>query len=152
MYCESKLRFYSQAFIYSFYKNRLFLPYISAPSVNQSRTPKQQIVHQFRQPEKRPPRLVSDIFTVLCAIPLLVLVALWFKLGINLSNFSFSLSGIGFFLSFGSILGLFGLFWYKLNMFETLRLLIPLAIVTFLCGHQFLRSIARKHTEHKKTE
>lgn len=129
-----------------------FFAHILAPSGNQSRTPKPEIIHQFREPEKRPPRFVSDVFTALCAVPLLVLFVLWLKLGINLSNFSFSLSGIGFFSSFGGILGLFGLFWYKLNMFDTLRLLIPLAIATFIFGNRFLRSIARKHAEHKKVE
>lgn len=124
----------------------------SAPNVNQSRTPKPEIIHQFREPEKRPPRFVSDVFSALCAVPLLVLFVLWAKLGVNVSNFSFSLSGIGFFLSFGAILGLFGLFWLQLNMFETLRLLIPLAILTFFCGNRFLRSVARKHTDYKKTE
>ncbi|XP_031627769.1 dolichyl-diphosphooligosaccharide--protein glycosyltransferase subunit 2 [Contarinia nasturtii] len=124
----------------------------SASNVNQSRTPKPEIIHQFREPEKRPPRFVSDVFTVLCAVPLVVLFFLWIKLGVNVSNFSFSLSGIGFFLSFGGILTLFGLFWYQLNMFETLGYLIPLAISTFVFGNRFLQSIARKQSEHKKTE
>lgn len=123
-----------------------------AASVNQSRSPRPEIIHQFREPEKRPPRVVSDVFTVLCAVPLVILFLLWTKLGINISNFSFNLFGIGFYLSFGAILALFGLFWYQLNMFETLRLLIPLAILTFFFGNRFLRSIARKQTEHKKTE
>lgn len=112
---------------------------------NQSQTlrsPRPEIVHQFRVPEKRPPRLVSDIFTGLCLIPLVVLFILWAKLGINVSNFTFSLSTIGFHLGFGAILGLFGLFWLRLDMFQTIRLLIPIAAVTFLCGNRLLRRIA----------
>ncbi|XP_055917463.1 dolichyl-diphosphooligosaccharide--protein glycosyltransferase subunit 2 [Eupeodes corollae] len=112
---------------------------------NQSQTiraPRPEIVHQFRVPEKRPPRLVSDIFTGLCLTPLVLLFILWAKLGINVSNFTFSLSTIGFHLGFGAILGLFGLFWLRLDMFQTIRLLIPIAAVTFLCGNRLLRRIA----------
>lgn len=121
--------------------------------MNVSRSPRPEIIHQFREPEKRPSRFVSDIFTALCAAPLLVLFILWSRIGVNVSNFSFSLSAIGFHLSFGAILGLFALFWLQLNMFETLRLLIPLSIVTFLLGNRFLRSLAaQKYVDTKKNE
>lgn len=116
---------------------------------NNTRIPRPEIVHQFREPEKRPPRFVSDVFSALCAAPLLILFILWAKLGVNVSNFPFSLSAIGFHMSFGGILSLFALFWLKLNMFETLRLLAPLAVVTFLFGHRLLRSIASRRTEQK---
>lgn len=124
-----------------------------ATNVNVSRSPRPEIVHQFREPEPRPSRFVSDVFTALCAAPLLILFALWSKIGINISSSSFSLSAIGFHLSFAAILGLFTLFWLKLNMFETLRLLMPLLIVTFLVGNRFLRSLAaKKYGETKKNE
>lgn len=126
---------------------------MSTSSANVSRVPKSEIIHQFREPEKRPSRFVSNVFTALAAAPLLILFILWSKLGINVSNFSFSLSAIGFQLSFAGILTLFGLFWYQLNMFETLRYLIPLLIVTFIFGNRFLHACAaKKYTEHKKTE
>lgn len=100
-----------------------------------------EIVHQFRAPEKRPPRLVSDVFTGLCLTPLVLLFLFWGKLGINVSNFSFAPSTIGFHLGFGGILALFVVFWLQLNMFQTLRYLIPLAVFTFLCGNRLLRRI-----------
>ncbi|XP_037956936.1 dolichyl-diphosphooligosaccharide--protein glycosyltransferase subunit 2-like [Teleopsis dalmanni] len=105
------------------------------------RTALPEIIHQFRVPEKRPPRFVSDIFTGLCLTPLVLLFILWGKLGINISNFNLAPSTIGFHLGFGSILTLFAVFWWKLNMFQTLRLLIPIAIVTFLSGNRLLRRI-----------
>lgn len=114
------------------------------------RAPKSEIIHQFRQPDVRPSRFLSDLFTALCAAPLLVLFVLWAKLGVNVSNFPISLSALGFHLGFGSILGLFTLFWLKLNMFETLRLLIPLAIVTFFFGNRLLRAIASRRTGEQK--
>uniref|UniRef100_A0A1Q3FDT1 Dolichyl-diphosphooligosaccharide--protein glycosyltransferase subunit 2 n=1 Tax=Culex tarsalis TaxID=7177 RepID=A0A1Q3FDT1_CULTA len=113
----------------------------------QTRKPRPEIIHQFRVPEKRPPRLVSDLFTGLCIAPLALLFILWAKLRTNVSNFPFSLSAVGFHLGLGAILALFGVFWLKLNMFETLRLLIPLALLTFFCGNRLLRSIAGRATE-----
>lgn len=124
-------------------------PVTVSENSNNTRQPRAEIIHQFRQPEKRPPRFVSDVFTALCAAPLLILFILWAKLGVNVSNFPFSLSALGFHLGLGSILGLFGLFWYKLNMFETLRLLAPIALVTFFFGNRLLRSIAARKADQK---
>lgn len=52
--------------------------------------------HLFREPEKRPPVFVSNLFTGLCLAPVLLLLILWAKLGVNISNFPFSLSAIVF--------------------------------------------------------
>lgn len=120
---------------------------VAKETANQVRQPLPEIIHQFRAPEKRPPRLVSDLFTALCAAPLLLLFILWAKLRANMSNFPFSLSALGFHLGLGAILGLFGVFWLKLDMFDTVRLLIPLALITFLCGNRLLRTIAGRSTE-----
>lgn len=123
---------------------------VARANKSSARAPRPEIVHQFRQPEKRPSRFFSDLFTALCAAPLLLLFVLWAKLGVNVSNFPISLSALGFHLGFGSILGLFALFWYKLNMFDTLRLLIPLVIFTFFFGNRLLRSIASRRTGEQK--
>lgn len=111
-----------------------------AAAVN--RAPRAEIEHLFRVPEPRPARFVSDLFTALCAAPVLVLIYLWAKLGVNVSNFPCSLSAIGFHGGFGAILTLFGVFFWRLNMFETIRYLVPLALVTFFFGNRLLRSIA----------
>lgn len=116
-------------------------------SGNLVRQPLPEIVHQFRAPEKRPARLLSDLFTGLCVAPLLLLFILWAKLRANVSNFPFSLSAVGFHLGLGAILALFVVFWLQLNMFETIRYLIPVALVTFLCGNRLLRTIAGRSSE-----
>lgn len=108
------------------------------------RAQRPEIIHQFREPEKRPARLVSDLFTGLCIVPLLVLFVLWSKLKINLSDFPFTLSALGFHLGFGGILSLFCVFFWKLNMFDTMRYLLPLALATFFFGNRLLRSIAAR--------
>lgn len=58
--------------------------------------------HMFRQPEKRPPVFVSNLFTALCLAPILILLALWAKLGVNISKFPFSLSAVVFHLGLAS--------------------------------------------------
>uniref|UniRef100_U5EVZ5 Dolichyl-diphosphooligosaccharide--protein glycosyltransferase subunit 2 n=1 Tax=Corethrella appendiculata TaxID=1370023 RepID=U5EVZ5_9DIPT len=118
-------------------------------TVSTIRQPLPEIEHQFRAPEKRPPRFLSDLFTGLCLAPILLLFVFWAKLQANVSNFIFSLSSIGFHLGFGAILGLFGVFWLKLNMFETIRYLLPVLLVTFICGNKLLKAIAAKRTSEK---
>ncbi|KAJ8920572.1 hypothetical protein NQ315_004711 [Exocentrus adspersus] len=118
-----------------------------SPAPRSLRGPKPEIKHLFRPAEKRPPEPVSLFFSGLTAAPLLVLLILWAKLGINFGNFTGV--AIPFHLGFGSILGLFTLFWLKLDMFKTCALLIPLGMITFLAGHRLLSSIAARQ---KKTE
>jgi oligosaccharyltransferase complex subunit delta (ribophorin II) len=108
---------------------------------------KTEIHHLFREPEKRPPRFVSDLFTILCLTPILILFSLWLKIGLRLSNFTFSLSSLGFHSGLAGIFGLFICFWLKLNMFQTIKYLIPLATFTFLSGNKVLRYIANKRLE-----
>ncbi|XP_023287669.1 dolichyl-diphosphooligosaccharide--protein glycosyltransferase subunit 2 isoform X2 [Orussus abietinus] len=110
---------------------------------NNMYTPKPEIKHMFREPEKRPPAFVSNLFTGLCLAPVLLLFILWAKLGVNISNFPLSLSAVVFHLGLGSIFVLFGVFWLKLNMFVTLRYLMGLGVVTFLAGNKLLSHIAR---------
>jgi len=104
--------------------------------------PRPEIKHMFREPEKRPSTLVSNAFTILVLLPLLLLFVLWGRLGVNLSNFPFSLHAIGFHAGLGSIFCLFVLFWLRLNMFTTLKYLACLCVVTFLCGNRLLAKIA----------
>lgn len=112
-----------------------------------TRKARSEIHHLFREPEKRPPRFVSDLFTGLCLAPILILLILWGRVGINTSNFSFSLSALGFHGGLGAIFLLFVCFWVKLNMFQTIQYLLGLAVITFLCGNRVLRYIASKRLE-----
>jgi oligosaccharyltransferase complex subunit delta (ribophorin II) len=109
-----------------------------------------EIHHKFREPEKRPPKFLSDLFTGLCLAPILILFILWIKLGVNLSNFTFGLSTFGFHLGFGAIFALYLCFWLKLNMFQTLQYLLPIALFTFLSGNRLLRAIAKRRLEKEK--
>uniref|UniRef100_A0A8C5WME9 Dolichyl-diphosphooligosaccharide--protein glycosyltransferase subunit 2 n=1 Tax=Leptobrachium leishanense TaxID=445787 RepID=A0A8C5WME9_9ANUR len=110
-------------------------------------TPKQDIQHLFREPEKRPPNVVSTTFTVLVLAPLLLLFILWIKIGVNISNFSFSPSSLIFHLGHAAMLALMYVYWTHLNMFQTLKYLAILGTLTFLAGNRMLAQKAVKRTE-----
>lgn len=111
---------------------------------------KPSIAHVFQSPEPRPSTFVSTSFTVLCFMPLLILIGLWAKLGVNVSNFPLSLTAIGFHLGIGGIFAVFCLFWLQLNMFTTLRYLFMVGVVTFYCGNSMLSKIATARKENAK--
>ena len=47
---------------------------------------KPEIRHTFRQPEKRPPAIISNAFTVLCLMPILVMIGCWYKVNMIICN------------------------------------------------------------------
>uniref|UniRef100_A0A8W4FF31 Dolichyl-diphosphooligosaccharide--protein glycosyltransferase subunit 2 n=1 Tax=Sus scrofa TaxID=9823 RepID=A0A8W4FF31_PIG len=122
-------------------------PEEDAPSTVLSKnlfTAKQEIQHLFREPEKRPPTVVSNTFTALILSPLLLLFALWIRIGANISNFTFAPSTIIFHLGHAAMLGLMYVYWTQLNMFQTLKYLAILGSVTFLAGNRMLAQQAIK--------
>ncbi|KAB0797670.1 hypothetical protein PPYR_08663 [Photinus pyralis] len=112
------------------------------PSPQSKRGPRPEIVHMFRPAEKRPPQTVSMLFTALAASPLLLLLILWIKVGINFKNFSFA--ALPFHVGLGGIFSLFTCFWLKLDMFATCAWLIPIGGFTFLAGHHILSKLAKQ--------
>lgn len=165
---ERKIEFDSASGIYTLYliigdatlKNPILwnvadvvikFPEEDAPSTVLSKnlfTPKQEIQHLFREPEKRPPTVVSNTFTALILSPLLLLFALWIRIGANISNFTFAPSTIIFHLGHAAMLGLMYVYWTQLNMFQTLKYLAILGSVTFLAGNRMLAQQAVKRTAH----
>jgi len=69
------------------------------------------------------------------------------RIGANISNITPSLPTLGFHLGLGAIFGLYAMFWLQLNMFQTVKYLVVLGVVTFLCGNSLLSSIARSKGE-----
>ena len=105
-------------------------------------SPKPEIRHVFRQPDSRPPAVVSNVFSILCLAPVLIMLAMWAKLGVNVSNFPMSIAAIGFHLGLAAIFVLYFYFWLELNMFTTIKYLSGIGLVTFLCGNKMLATIA----------
>nr|AAP06361.1 similar to GenBank Accession Number AK004968 putative ribophorin II in Mus musculus [Schistosoma japonicum] len=113
---------------------------------------KPEINHLFRTPEKRAPPFLALSFTILCLLPLLGLIIAWSTIGINVSNFKFSISNIAFHAGLISICYLYFVYWCRLDMFTTLRYLSILSVPTFLAGHSVLRAhvIAKQATSSVK--
>jgi len=110
-----------------------------------------EIKHLFREPEKRPSGVVSDLFTILCLAPILLLLVLWFKIGVNVSNFPFSIWAIGFHIGLAGIFWLYFVFWLQLNMFVTLKYLSIIGAITFFFGNRLLRAKAEQRNPSKTT-
>jgi oligosaccharyltransferase complex subunit delta (ribophorin II) len=51
----------------------------------------------------------------------------------------------GFHAGLGAIFTLYLYFWLQLNMFETIKYLVVIGVVTFLCGNSLLATIAKKN-------
>ncbi|KAM7423154.1 hypothetical protein PAMA_010941 [Pampus argenteus] len=123
-----------------------------APAAIQPKTlyiPKPEIQHLFREPEKKPPTVVSNTFTALILSPFLLLLILWIKLGANTSNFSFSPSTVLFHIGHAAMLGLMYVYWTHLNMFQTLKYLAIIGGITFLAGNRMLAQKAVKRLQKK---
>ena len=105
------------------------------------------LVEKLGEPEPRPPAAVSSLFTLLCLAPVLIMLVLWLRLGVNISNFPFSLYALGFHVGLGGIFGLYYYFWLQLNMFTTVKYLMMVGVVTFLCGNKMLVGIAEKRAK-----
>ena len=62
----------------------LKLPSGGSKRLAKSHTPRPEIVHVFRVPDKRPSELVAYAFTAAVVAPLLVLLARWRHLSVNI--------------------------------------------------------------------
>ena len=106
---------------------------------------KPEIRHVFREPDSRPPAMVSNVFSLLCLAPVLIMLAMWVKIGVNVSNFPFSITALGFHIGLAAIFVLYFYFWIELNMFTTVKYLSGIGLVTFLCGNKMLANIAQNN-------
>lgn len=110
-------------------------------SVNYS--PERLIEHTFREPDARPPSVISLAFTGITLAPLLILFIMWPLYGLNFKLFQFSISSLIFHVSFTGTLLLYVLYWLKLNMFQTINYLIVLSFLMVFSGHRLLTGLAK---------
>ncbi|CAA3021730.1 dolichyl-diphosphooligosaccharide--glycosyltransferase subunit 2 [Olea europaea subsp. europaea] len=108
--------------------------------------PKAEIIHIFRAPEKRPPRELSLAFLGLVLLPFFGFLAGLLHLRVNLKNLPRSTVpatfAILFHLGIASVLLLYALFWFKLDLFTTLKALGFLGIFLMFVGHRTLSHLA----------
>jgi len=98
------------------------------------------IQHTFREPEPRPPVVISLAFTAICAVPLLGLLIAWQRLGVNLNRMEGAF--LPFHIAIASVFGLYFMYWLKFNMFTTLKYLAVLGSATFILGNRVLSKLA----------
>lgn len=91
---------------------------------------KPEIQHKFREPEKRPPILVTTFFTLLVACPSIILLTFWSKT-VSLKFETLTLRRIIFHTIFLTILVCYTKFWLGTNMFDTMRITGPLIATLF---------------------
>ena len=109
---------------------------------------KPEIRHVHRKPARRPPAVVALAFAALVLAELGVLLAVLSRHpAVNLGAWpaagtTASLASTAFHAGIASILGLYLLFWLKLNILQTLPVLAVLALFTTVSGHQALSALA----------
>ncbi|CAI5469693.1 unnamed protein product [Closterium sp. Yama58-4] len=107
---------------------------------------KPEIAHIFRKPDPRPAVVVSYSFVALALLPLVLLLVGLAVLGVNLKAFPSGgvplLSALAFHGGIAALLLLYVAFWVQVNLFTTLKLIILLAVLTAIPGHQVLSYLA----------
>ncbi|GAB5592374.1 hypothetical protein Unana1_07274 [Umbelopsis nana] len=120
-----------------------------------------EIVHQFRAPEKMPPKLISQFASLVVLAPWIALLA---GLGYTPAKVISSLtqgsvaSTVSILSFLGTLAGievLFYCYWTHLNLFQTLGYLSVLSVVAFFTGQRALTAVQEKrlrHTDPKKSQ
>jgi oligosaccharyltransferase complex subunit delta (ribophorin II) len=125
------------------------VPLYTTPLLHESDTalaPLREIAHSFRTPERRPHAVVSLVAA--CAV-VAVLVG-WVLYVLSLPGLRFSVPWasslwvFGFHGSFAAVLGLFALYWLRLDMFTTLGYLALLAPVVAFFMHMLLSTLQKR--------
>ncbi|XP_042387173.1 dolichyl-diphosphooligosaccharide--protein glycosyltransferase subunit 2-like [Zingiber officinale] len=117
--------------------------------------PKQEISHIFRAPETRPPKELSLAFLAFTLVPLGGFVIGLLTLGVNLKSFPSSsvhaLFSLLFHAGIAAILLLYVLFWLKLDLFTTLKVLGLIGVFLIFVGHRTLSCLASTSAGKVKT-
>ncbi|PKU72864.1 dolichyl-diphosphooligosaccharide--protein glycosyltransferase subunit 2 [Dendrobium catenatum] len=117
--------------------------------------PKEEIIHIFRAPEKRPPKELSLAFLALTFLPLIGFIIGLIRLGVNLKFFPSSPGPAAFSILFhagiAAVLLLYGLFWLKLDLFTALKALCFLGPFLVFVGHRTLSHLASTSAKLKSS-
>ncbi|XP_047326934.1 dolichyl-diphosphooligosaccharide--protein glycosyltransferase subunit 2-like [Impatiens glandulifera] len=115
--------------------------------------PKAEIAHIFRVPDKRPPQELALAFLGLVLLPFLGFLIGCLRLGVNFKSFPSSTVPASFALLFhlgiAAVLSLYVLFWLKLDLFTTLKVLGLLGIFILFVGQRNLSHLASASSKLK---
>lgn len=119
---------------------------LAIPSPPERHTSKPEIHHIFRDDPKSPPKIISLVFTLAVITTLPALFGLWVGLGGNLDHAgkAFGASPVAHGLFFGSIVameGVFFLYYWSWNLFQTLPVAAVVGIVAYVSGSRALTEV-----------
>jgi len=101
------------------------------------------IQHVFPEADSRPHEVISNIFTMLTLIPLVLLFITWRIIGLNFKLFNLSIWSSVFHVSVMSVFGLYICYWIGyVNMFLTVRYLSIIGSVLMISGNKHLNHLA----------
>ena len=111
-------------------------PPVSLSAFESVSKPKPEIEHMHRVPEKRPPAIISLAFTLVAIAPTVAFVLVAIQLGANLKGLKASnvVYTVVFHGGIGAILATYVLFWLRLNLMQTLPVLLVLEALTLGVG------------------
>lgn len=111
-------------------------PPVSLTAFESVSKPKPEIKHMHRVPEKRAPAIISLAFTLVATVPTIAFVLVAINLGANVKGLKASniVYAAIFHGGIGAILGVYVLFWVRLNLMQTLPVLLVLEAVTLGVG------------------
>ncbi|KAI9142195.1 Dolichyl-diphosphooligosaccharide--protein glycosyltransferase subunit Swp1 [Paraphysoderma sedebokerense] len=112
----------------------------------------EEIRHVFPNEERAVKPVLSIGFTGAVLAPWLLFAASYFKITSSAKSLSISLSfhSLLFVCAISAFMVLYYLYWVNLNIFETLMLWVPLAIVTVFVGHGSLKRVAEERLRKEK--
>ncbi|KAI9481880.1 proteasome regulatory particle base subunit [Coemansia sp. RSA 989] len=101
--------------------------------------PKPEIQHRFAEPQKMPNILFSLLFTGLAVAPLVALLGVWGRLGVNLQKLQLEPVGsVAFMGLVAAYMALAVAYWVGLKLFPTLGCALVLSLPTYLTGQYAL--------------
>lgn len=110
--------------------------------MDQISAPKIEISHVFRQPDKRPPAIVSLFFTIVVFIPLAGFSFAMIQLHANIKGFpqagAQQIWALGFHAGILAILATYLVFWLGMNLMNTAPIVLGIGAVTAAFGSKAL--------------
>ncbi|KAJ2015978.1 proteasome regulatory particle base subunit [Coemansia sp. S680] len=107
--------------------------------------PKEEIRHRFAESQRMPNVVVSLVFSCAVVVPLVALLVVWARLGVNVDNLQKEAAGSLAFLGLvAAYMSLAVAYWVGVKLFPTLAYALVLALPTFVTGRYALSKRIQK--------
>ncbi|KAJ2883666.1 proteasome regulatory particle base subunit [Coemansia aciculifera] len=105
---------------------------------------REEIQHQFGSPQRMPNAAVSLAFSGVVVAPLVLLLVVWARLGVNVAGVQWE--GVVFLGAVAAYVGLAVSYWVGVKLFPTLAYALALALPTFVSGRYALSHNRKRRT------